>query len=279
VLILCSCAEFGQGGHFSSDDSWVDVRENESDSWTPSESEDSTAVGETSDATTSADGISSHSETTEDEEGTSSSTQTSADHTDTDVNLLGLGQLCLEDEECRSNHCLGASNQTIKRCGECSSDQECASTRCHVYPEGGSSCEKADAGNECSRDDDCSDGLVCDDSSPPFTCQPCRTNAQCPSDQFCARRRVDDAIERSCRPMQSAVLGDQCVAQAKGEDEHCCASRICAGVVSEQIEYMVCSQCLDDEDCGPHHICEMTGNVNPDFDWPMRTCVKLPTAY
>jgi hypothetical protein len=178
------------------------------------------------------------------------------------------GSSCSEDADCESMHCYTSALGNI--CGECVTDEHCADTTmggCSIpnplgNPPTGSVCNDGSLGGGCMSTDVCMDGLVCVEilNAAPIivasTCSECETDADC-GDDLCSPGYdvINLSGSKTCVAPGSVVNGEGCDFNTSGNEA--CFSGFCAVAnVMDIVQLGVCSECLEDMDCGPNETCE-----------------------
>lgn len=179
------------------------------------------------------------------------------------------GSTCSEDADCESMHCYTSALGNI--CGECVTDEHCADTTgggCSIpnplaSPPTGAVCNDGSLGGGCMSSDVCMEPLVCVEilNAAPIivasTCSECETDADCVDGDLCSPGYdvMNLSGSKTCVVPGSVINGEGCDFTTSGNDA--CFSGFCAVAnVMDIVQLGVCSECLEDTDCGGNETCE-----------------------
>lgn len=183
------------------------------------------------------------------------------------------GGFCGVDEECMSGHCAGIPD-IGGVCSDCAEDADCMVGTCVFdFGVGYSVCTDGSAGDDCTSDDSCADGLVCvpvvdAGGFSPTRCSECGPTTPCPDGQGCTLITDNGLLEAyyGCIDAGTVPLGETCPVVGGVGDGTICTSGQCGVIDLFGFLIGVCSECDADDDCMPGQTCS-----DPGFDMGMLT--------
>lgn len=173
-----------------------------------------------------------------------------------------LGDMCANDDECKSGNCYSNPLAGGGVCSECNEDQDCADAgtgiSCSIGMVGYAVCEDGSLGDQCMSQAACQDGLYCDSliNIPipgiiPDFCGECADSADCADGMICTPE-IDPMSftgAKKCVAKGSVPNDSLCPTGEPDADDACMSGHCSVATVMQIVMVGLCGECSSDADC------------------------------